>query len=156
MGKFFSTFNVIAHATMSLTHLESELEIVVKLWLKRHFGLETIKTSFAFESKGRHYEIDLFGSRREGWKNSPHYFAINCIAHRVKKTDFVNFNKVLLHVHNAAVEGLQDWSADYALIFSDTGFTSKAITWAKENGFGAYLKADVDFKELSKPMQLYY
>lgn len=137
-------------------HLESELEIVAKLWLKRRFGLETIKTSFAFESDGKHYEIDLYGSRREGWKNSPHYFAINCVSRKVKKTDFINFNKALLHVHNAAVKGLQDWSADYALIFSDTGFTSNAITWAKENGFGAYLKADTDFEELSKPMQLYY
>jgi hypothetical protein len=140
----------------SLMHLESELEIVAKLWLKRRFGLETIKTSFAFESKGRHYEIDLYGSRREGWKNSPHYFAVNCITHKVKKTDFVNFNKVLLQIHNTSIEGLQDWYADYALIFSDTGFTSNAITWAKEKGFGAYLKVDTEFKELSRPMQLYY
>jgi|GEM_PF-5507252 len=140
----------------SLTHLESELEIVAKLWLNRRFRLETIKTSFAFEKKSRHYEIDLYGSRREGWKNSPHYFAINCISRKVKKPDFVNFNKVLLQIHNAAVEGFQDWSADYALIFSDTGFTSSAIAWAKEKGFGAYLKVDTDFKELSKPIQLYY
>lgn len=140
----------------SLIRLESELEIVAKFWLKRRFGLETIKTSFAFESNGRHYEINLYGSRREGWKNSPHYFAVNCISRRVKKTDFVNFHNVLMHVHDAALKGLQTWSADYALIFSDSGFTMNAINWAKEKGFGAYLKMNTDFEELSKPMQLYY
>ncbi len=140
----------------SLSRLESELEILAKFWLKRHFGLETIKTSFAFESDSRQYEIDLYGSRREGWKNSPHYFAVNCISSRVKKSDFVNFNNVLLHVHRATMKGLQDWSADYALIFSDSGFTRNAVSWAKEKGFGAYMKAGTDFEELSKPMQLYY
>lgn len=138
------------------THLESKLEIMGKLWLKRHFGLETIKTSFAFKSGRRHYQIDLYGSRREGWKNSPHYFAINCIDRRVKKADFINFKKALLHVHNAALNGLHDWSADYALVCSDTGFTKNAIAWAKENGFGAYLQTGIDLVELSKPVQLYY
>jgi len=74
----------------------------------------------------------------------------------VKKTNFINFNRVLAQVHNAAVVGLHYWYADYASIFSDTGFTSNAIIWAKENGFGAYLRVGTDFKELSKPMQLYY
>lgn len=138
------------------THIESELEIIARFWLRKYFGLETIKTSFAFESGRRHYEIDLYGSKREGWKNSQHHYAVNCITRKVKKTDFVNFSKVLSQVREAASEGLQDWSADYALILSDAGFTRNAITWARENGFGAYLKLDEDFEELSKPMQLYY
>ena len=140
----------------NLKQLETELEIVAKLWLKRRFGLETIKTNFAFESTGRHYEVDLYGSRREGWKSSPHYFAINCISRKVKKSDFVNFNNALLGAYKAALKGVQDWYADYALIFSDIGFTSNAITWAEAKGFAAYLKLGTDFKELSTPVQLYY
>lgn len=138
------------------SHVESELEIIARFWLKKHFGLEIIRTSFAFESERRHYEIDLYGSKREGWKNCPHYYAVNCITRRVKKTDFAGFNKVLLRVRKTAAEGLQDWSADYALILSDAGFTKNAVTWARDNGFGAYLKVDEDFQEISKPMQLYY
>ena len=140
----------------NITKLESKLEIVAKFWLKKHFGLETIKTSFAFKSDKRHYQIDLYGSRREGWKNSPHYFAVNCIDRKVRKSDFINFNKALLHVRNVTLKGLQDWSADYALLFSDDLFTENAITWAKENGFGAYVRVDEDFEEMSKPVQLYY
>jgi len=41
----------------NITKLESKLQIVAKFWLKKHFGLETIKTSFAFKSDKRHYQI---------------------------------------------------------------------------------------------------
>ena len=54
----------------NITKLESKLQIVAKFWLKKHFGLETIKTSFAFKSDKRHYQIDLYGSRRDG--RTPH------------------------------------------------------------------------------------
>jgi hypothetical protein len=139
-----------------LRHLESELEIIAKSWLKRHFGLEIIGTSFVFWADGRTYEIDLYGSRREGWKNSPHHFAVNCIPHKAKRNDYVNFRGLLSRMHKAALDGLQEWYADYALIFSDVGFTRNAIAYAKENGFGAYLKVNTDFEELSKPLQFYY
>lgn len=79
-------------------HLEGTLEIVAKFWLKKHFGLQEIKTSFAFKGGNRYYTIDLYGSRREGWKNSPHYFTINCIHHKVKKTHFVNCKEALQHI----------------------------------------------------------
>jgi hypothetical protein len=156
--RFFRIFKVLKGdlSTALLRHLESELEIMAKSWLKRHFGLEIIKTSFAFSADGRNYEIDLFGSRREGWKNSLHHFAINCITRKAKTADFANFLGALSLIHNAALDGLQEWYADYALIFSNIGFTRNAIAYAKENGLGAYLKVSTDFEELSKPLQLYY
>lgn len=137
--------------------LESRLEILVRPWLKSHFGLEFLKRNLPVKAEHhKDYAIHLYGYRREGWKSSPHFFAINCISRKVTKKDFIVLNKALVAIHNATIEGYQDWSVDYAMIISDVGFTDKAVKLANEKGFGAYLKTTSTFTELSAPLQVYY
>ncbi|MFQ5969135.1 MAG: hypothetical protein ACE5J2_01385 [Nitrososphaerales archaeon] len=137
--------------------LESRLEILVRPWLKSHFGLEFLKRNLPFESERRKdYTIDLYGYRREGWKSSPHFFAINCIPRKVTKRDFINLDKALVAIYYATIQGYQDWCVDYAMIISNIGFTDKGVQLANKKGFGAYLKTTSTFKELSVPTQLYY
>lgn len=139
------------------TRLESRLEILVRPWIKSHFGLEFLKRNLPVRAEHqKDYAINLYGYRREGWKSSPHFFAINCIPRKVTKKDFIDLNKTLVVIHDATIEGYQDWCVDYAMIISDVDFTDKAVKLANEKGFGAYLKTTSAFTELSVPSQLYY